>query len=270
MSVLRLVSLPVDLREFRRLAALRDHASDEGLALHHLLSESFGKRSLQPFRLMVAPGGRAATLYAYTSLTEEGLRENLDCAAPEHLKALETGHLAIRDMPDVWREGRRLGFDVRVRPVRRLMRPLEGWSREEHRRGVRGERPRGPIAKGSEVDAFLVARLRRFPDGLPDAETNAEGLSREAVYLAWLAEQFEGAATLDPARTRLAAHGRRRVARPDHQPDGVVVMSGGPDVVFHGELTITDGEAFSRLLARGVGRHAAYGYGMLLLRPGGG
>jgi len=32
-------------------------------------------------------------------------------------------------------------------------------------------------------------------------------------------------------------------------------------------LTVTDGEAFARLLAKGVGRHTAYGYGMLLLRP---
>jgi CRISPR system Cascade subunit CasE len=35
----------------------------------------------------------------------------------------------------------------------------------------------------------------------------------------------------------------------------------------HGELTINDADAFARLLAGGVGRHAAYGFGMLLLRP---
>ena len=36
---------------------------------------------------------------------------------------------------------------------------------------------------------------------------------------------------------------------------------------MRGILTITDAAAFSNLLARGVGRHRAYGYGMLLLRP---
>ena len=36
-----------------------------------------------------------------------------------------------------------------------------------------------------------------------------------------------------------------------------------------GALTITDGEKFAQLLARGIGRHRAYGYGMLLLRPPG-
>ncbi|GHE81823.1 hypothetical protein GCM10019059_44550 [Camelimonas fluminis] len=41
----------------------------------------------------------------------------------------------------------------------------------------------------------------------------------------------------------------------------------GPDATFHGSLVVTDPEAFTILLARGVGRHRAYGYGMLLLRP---
>ena len=41
----------------------------------------------------------------------------------------------------------------------------------------------------------------------------------------------------------------------------------GPEVVWHGELTVLDGSVFSTRLASGVGRHAAYGFGMLLLRP---
>jgi len=40
-----------------------------------------------------------------------------------------------------------------------------------------------------------------------------------------------------------------------------------PDALFTGELTIRDAEAFARLLARGIGRHRAFGFGMLLLRP---
>ena len=36
---------------------------------------------------------------------------------------------------------------------------------------------------------------------------------------------------------------------------------------MRGILTITDPIAFAELLKRGVGRHRAYGYGMLLLRP---
>ncbi|WP_377295376.1 type I-E CRISPR-associated protein Cas6/Cse3/CasE [Rhizobium sp. SG2393] len=263
---LTLLSLLIDLQSLRRLAALRGTGDDEGRALHHLLSETFGKGALQPFRLMPAPGARSATLYAYSTATEDALREALDIAAPELLQALGTAHLALRTMPETWREGRRLAFDLRARPMRRLLKPLEGWSREEHRLHLKGKAASGAIRKGAEVDAFLVARLRRFPDGMPDDPEN-EGLSREAVYRDWLAERLSGAATLDLARTRMVGFARVRTRR--HDQEGGEASSEGPDATFHGELTVTDGAAFSRLLARGVGRHTAYGFGMLLLRPGG-
>ncbi len=41
----------------------------------------------------------------------------------------------------------------------------------------------------------------------------------------------------------------------------------GPDVSFTGVLTVADPDRFATLLAHGVGRHAAFGFGMLLLKP---
>jgi CRISPR system Cascade subunit CasE len=41
----------------------------------------------------------------------------------------------------------------------------------------------------------------------------------------------------------------------------------GPDVTFAGTLLVADSAAFAALLARGVGRHTTFGYGMLLLKP---
>jgi CRISPR system Cascade subunit CasE len=46
-------------------------------------------------------------------------------------------------------------------------------------------------------------------------------------------------------------------------------QGGGPDVILAGELTVADAEGFLALLARGVGRHRAFGFGMLLLSPPG-
>jgi CRISPR system Cascade subunit CasE len=43
----------------------------------------------------------------------------------------------------------------------------------------------------------------------------------------------------------------------------------GPDAVMRGNLIVSDPAAFAQLLARGIGRHRAYGFGMLLLRPPG-
>jgi CRISPR system Cascade subunit CasE len=61
-----------------------------------------------------------------------------------------------------------------------------------------------------------------------------------------------------------------RFARRHHREDVRKLVKGRPAVTFEGTLTVTDGEQFEALLARGVGRHRAFGFGMLLLRPPGG
>lgn len=246
MSALHMVSLPLALEPFRRWMATRGLAADEGRALHHLLSESFGKGVLQPFRLMVGKDKRQATLYAYAQADEAALRQTAaETGTPDALALLALSDLRTKPMPEAWKEGRRFAFDVRVRPVRRLLKPLE----------EAGGGSAKPFRKGAEVDAFLVAALRNATDG--EAGAPDEPMTRESVYRAWLAERLAGAARLEAAS--LARMERTRIAR--------TKITEGPDAVFHGELTVTDGDAFARLLARGVGRHTAYGYGMLLLRP---
>ena len=91
---------------------------------------------------------------------------------------------------------------------------------------------------------------------------------RDAVYGAWLAERLEegGARLSSPAR--LDAFRRTRVARKD--ADRRLRWVEGPDAVLSGELEIVGPDRFAALLARGVGRHRAFGFGMLLLRPPGG
>jgi len=236
MTPLFLVSLPIDLGALRRWAAARGFGADEGCALHHLLSETFGKGALQPFRLMVRPGAASGSLYAYAHADEAALRQVArECALPDALMVCDPAQLAAKAMPDAWKEGRRLAFDLRVRPVKRLLKPA------------------GVFPKGAEVDAFLVEALRQFP-----SEPSDEGVEREAAYRRWLSERLGEAARLEQAR--MVEFERRRVLRGTKTHEG-------PDVTWHGELTVLDGDKFAARLASGVGRHAAYGYGMLLLRP---
>ena len=237
MNRLHLISLPLELRPFRQWAGARESGTDEGRALHHLLGETFGKGALQPFRLMVAPGAYSGTLYAYTLSDQESLRQTArETGLPDALDVCDPDRLCIKTMPENWREGRRLAFDLRARPVKRLLKPA------------------GKFAKGAEMDAFLLEVLRRFPDGPPVQG----GIDRETVYRHWLAERLAGAARLEQVQS--ARLERSTVQRGDKSLEG-------PDVTFHGELVITDAAAFAKTLAAGVGRHTAYGYGMLLLRP---
>lgn len=229
---LNLVQIPMRVSALSRWAKGRGWAGgdfDEGRALHHLLSECFGKGVLQPFRLMVPPRGQGGNLYGYTTVTVEELRDTMaTIALPEMLDVITPAALRGKPMPG-FRAGQRLGFDLRCRPVRRTRNPA--------------------FRKGAEVDAYLLAIQ----------SDNMAGISRETVYMDWLAERLRGVAELDPDHGRLAGMQRRKIARGQHAPEG-------PDATLHGTLTVTDGAAFAALLAKGVGRHCAYGYGMMMMR----
>ena len=253
-----LARLPVDLPALSRAAGERGWTRgrratfDEGRALHHLLGETFGPGALQPFRLIVAPRARFGTLWAYTDADAQALRET---AAPVALSeaaeaALPIANLATKPMPDIAEPGRRLGFDVRVRPVVRLASAITVPADRE------GGRQHG-FKAGSEVDAFLAIALRN-----PDRSAmRAADYSREAVYATWLADRLGSAAEVE--EVRLATFRRSFAARKDGRG------TEGPTATLHGTLTIRDTDAFADRLRRGVGRHKAYGYGMLLLRPPG-
>jgi CRISPR system Cascade subunit CasE len=49
-------------------------------------------------------------------------------------------------------------------------------------------------------------------------------------------------------------------------PGQLSVTINRPEATFHGTFEIQDPTQFAAMLARGVGRHRAYGYGMVLLR----
>ena len=266
MSPLYFVRLPLSIPALGRWAAdrnlgwsvrrsakgqERDVGLDEGRALHHLLTESFGQRVLHPFRLFVAPQAKQGHVYAYSRSNQVQLLEVAQaCAMPEAQAVFDLQGLATKTMPENWIAGRRIGFEIRVRPVSRLLKPLPYSG--------------GAFAKGAELDAFLIEALRRFPSDSASQEAMLgtmlqAGRTREAVYTDWLAQKLADAATLVPG-VRLTRFERDRAARTGSSIER-------PSAILQGDLIIDHPENFQKLLAGGVGRHKAYGYGMMLLRP---
>lgn len=249
-----LIHAPLDMREFNRWAGkrglVRNGSFDAGYAFHILLSAMFGKGVLQPFRLFASERRSNAALYGYADVDGAELQRTADAVAPpDCLDVLDLAGMRSKRMPLHFERGRRLGFDLRVRPVRRVRRELaEGQNGRSWR-------------KGAEVDAFLLEVIRRFPSGQAEAAAAAadDGVTRESVYRDWLSERFGDAVLVE--RCRLAAVKRTRAVRGDAKgPEG-------PDAVLHGTFTVSNQETFTEILRNGVGRHRAYGYGMLLLRP---
>ena len=208
---------------------------DYGYALHGLLSAAFGEQAPKPFRYM----GNKQGLLAYTLENLESLRHHASLATPDVARALGLDALDARPFPSIWKEGQALDFEVRVRPVIRAK-------------------------DGRERDAFLHAA-----DAIPEAEGG--GIAQRAViYSDWLAKQFavDGAAQINQAQMeefRLTRVLRKASTGENGKRKSHAVT--GPDAVFKGQLQVGNPEAFARLLARGVGRHRAFGFGMLLLRP---
>ena len=213
---------------------------DLGYLLHAGLAAMFGELSPGTFALERSES-RWLRVLAYSERPLVELHAHAQTFAdPEAYRLCDWERAADKPMPATWREGQRIGFQVRVCPTVRVAKA--------------GQYTRA----GAEVDAFLAAAWR-----IPDEQRP----ERDAVYRGWLRDALarSGGASLEHAElaqfhieTLLRrTQGRDRTARPRLRK---------PDVTLRGALTITDPARFGVLLRRGVGRHRAFGFGMLLLQ----
>lgn len=227
---LTLLELRLDSQALIRFAqengVNRNRDEDLGYATHAWLKALFQDNAPKPYRFF---HGSNPKLLGYSSASGQTLLERAQLFA----NPLAMGVTRIEDlrhaktMPDQWRPGRRLGFEVMTCPT----------SRKE----------------GHEKDLYFH-HLARFAEG-------EETLPRESVYQDWLDKQLGDAARLETAtleKFRFVSHYRRGMnAKKLDRPQALV----------KGVLSIVESDGFNRLLARGIGRHRAFGYGMLLLRP---
>lgn len=253
---LHLLRIGIDPRALATFAATRRLSDDDsGYALHAALLARFGPDAApRPFRYLPDhPGG--PQLLGYVA-DPAALHDAAALPATDDLlDRLFPGPPETRAMPDAWREGARYGFEVRVRPVVRF-----GKRVREERQG----RDTAWQRKAGEIDAHVAACERAEIEGRAPHDVD-----RETVYVDWLARRLAGAALLEEAGLRLFRRTRTRRSTHRAGSDARTCRVEGPDAVMGGTLTIADPAAFATLVARGVGRHAAFGYGMLLLTPPG-
>ena len=261
-----MIRADIDVRSFYRWAGSRGmisrNAFDPGFAMHCLLTESFGRDlAPKPFRVII-PRDRnrqSGILYGYAECDAGELRDATQTfACPLQAKVLPSSSIDSKTMPTSWQAGQRLGFEVLIRPVVRLQRVLSRVPSDRLRlfkvdRPREGEPKREP-RPGKECDVFLW-------EAILHSEKGGMKRNREQVYADWLSDRLaRRGARLEEALLRSFQWVRVVRKLRTH-------ASEGPDAVMQGTLEVTDPTMFAPLIANGIGRHRAYGYGMLLLRP---
>lgn len=271
---LYLVRLHLDRRELARLER-RPRSVDEGYLLHAGLTALFATSDapatsfVQPFALddlylKNHPSAELVPLLGYSSRSEGELLAQMGPARERLLR-----HLEVREVPEI-AAGTFCRFRTRVCPVVRTKDP-----------GQQG-RPLAHNKKGKtisrEVDAWLAARFRDWqPEPPRDRQSPADTWAdRERVYRGWLSDELTRTTdrpgiTTAPAELReaeLREFQRDVLQRKQHVAEGPARHpSERPDAVLEGTLKVLEAASFRALLERGVGRHRAFGFGMLLVRP---
>lgn len=242
---LRLVRMRLDatrLFELARRRGLPARSDDMGYVVHCQIKEIFGEDSPAPFSLLEGKG-RWLTVLAYTRRPAEELLEYArSYADPAAASGCDLATLVDKTLPR-WPPGKILGFEVRACPVVRLASDVS--------------LPGGPtMRKGAEVDAFL-ARCWRTPGAV----------DREEVYREWFGGEVERRRGIKVITSRIVSHSRLGLLRRTQGEERRNRIAERPSVTFSGEAEVIDGDDFTELLSRGIGRHRAFGFGMVLLRP---
>lgn len=241
MSRLHMVEIRPDLPALLRFLHgqgldVPDRDEDLGYGVHAWLAAAFGQGTIRPWRLLY-DSRRPTRILGYTTRDASELRERLGAFAEPSVYAVvpdPENDILTRPMP-TWRAGQRLAFEVQCCPVGRKS------------------------GSGLEKDMFLIAA----------DHSGSDSIDRESVYTVWAVERLERDNACSIRKIRLDGFRLVRQLR-QTQPEGnrrTRARLVRPMALIRGELIVGDPESFNAMLARGIGRHVAFGYGMVLLRP---
>lgn len=227
---LHLVRLPLHRAELIRFAfaqGIRQEDETFGYSLHAWLCALFGKEAPKPFRFFE----RRSEVLAYANRDAETLLDYARSFAPPLAwSVLDLPGVASKPMPEGWRQGQRLRVEVLACPV----------SRKDD----------------GEKDVYLRA-LDRLGSSTPP---------RGEVYASWFIRQWRGAVHLESVQLLGMMARARLLRRMGNGPSRLRIVE-RPQVLFGADAVIVDSQRFAELLARGIGRHRAFGFGMVLLSP---
>jgi len=227
------------LFEFARNRRIPLREVDLGYIIHCALRGLFAEQAPQPFSW--SDGRRSAAVLGYGAASATELKQSASGQTDQSLFSLyRESTLVSKEIPAVFPTGHQLNFEIRTCPIVRKS-AAGKWHR-----------------KGAEVDVFLSRCWQEGEDVIID---------RGEVYREWLSQRLAKGGATRLVSSRMLAFHRERVVRSSHGKKNSFKVSERPVAILAGTLEVQDPDAFHALLRRGVGRHCAFGFGMLLLRP---
>ena len=235
--MIRMLFQPRDLFQLIRRPIFSRFTVDTGYLIHCALKELFAERAPTPFEIM-GTGEGVTEVLAYSDFSHIELLDSIRPDAPESLKnAAYNGDFSSRRMPGQFSRGQLYSYRIRLCPV------------------IRKARGSGERA-GSEVDVFLAEAER---SGVK------KGLDRSDVYLKWFKTAINKKECLDIQSVRISELKLDKLLRRNSERQGQSIVR--PNAVFQGIWKVTEPDSFRVLLRNGFGRHKAFGFGMILLKP---
>jgi CRISPR system Cascade subunit CasE len=229
-DAINMVQISVDSRKLTKWALERRlNAEDTGYVVHALMCDAYGDLRPQPFTVEEKMG--VVKVLGYMSCSDVDLKKTMEETAEPEVAACILS-VVSKTMPSHWTKGQRFRFRLRVAPTRQ----------GRHKDGGRFEK-----------DALS------FETG---------GSSRQESYIKWLTQKFENAATIEDCEMtafRIMKACRRAIISETGKRPAVATFL--PDAQFEGTLRVDSDADFVKLLRTGIGRHKAFGFGALMLRP---
>lgn len=223
---------PAALIRFVERQGLTGRADEDlGYGVHAWLTAAFGELAPRPWRLLWQHG-RPPRLLGYSTNDAIQMRVHMgEFADPGVMFVCPKPEDIVSRIMPTFRVGRHLAMDLQCMPIIRKSRT------------------------GVELDVFLTQEGR--------------GRRRDEVYCDWVRDRLTRTGAIDELYLtlqgfRLVKHMRQTSKRDGIRNTTTIVR---PQVQVQGRFVVKDADALDLLLSRGLGRHTAFGYGMMLLRP---
>lgn len=223
-----------------RAAGLPLDRADTGYVVHGALAGALGELAPRPF-VVQESSRHVSIVLGYSRATAQELQARAQSFGdPECYSCIEWDRVADKPMPAIWTPGQRIGFEVRCCPVIRVGRNATGFT------------------AGAEVDVFVAAcaKVGREID-----------VDRAEIYRRWFSQRVGDGEGVTVEAVAVEGFRRARLFRQTQGQDRRSRVLERPDATLRGVLRVLKVDAFQGVLARGIGRHRAFGFGMLLLRP---